>query len=48
METAPALEAILTSYPEWVTIGSLPLDEEEDQIDLAAKLIECNVLAIKD
>ena len=43
----PALEMLLTSYPEWVRVGALPLQEVADRIELANSLYTEGVLIVQ-
>ena len=40
----PALELLLTSYPGWVRVGALPLEQVADRIELADALYVEGVL----
>ena len=40
----PALEMLLTSYPEWVRVGALPLQDVADRVELANALYVEGVL----
>ena len=38
VDDAPSIELILTSYPEYVRIGDLPLEDDVDKIELVKAL----------
>jgi len=44
---ASALEYILASYPDFVSIGSIPLETDAEKLDLAGKLVAREILLVK-
>ncbi|XP_078489978.1 ribosomal oxygenase 1-like [Ciona intestinalis] len=45
---APALEFLIHKYPCYVTVGSLPLDSNEDKVNLAISLFEKGILVTEE
>jgi hypothetical protein len=47
LEAAPALERILTSYPKYISVSSLPADDDEQRIDIARALAEERLVMVR-
>ncbi|XP_066279326.1 bifunctional lysine-specific demethylase and histidyl-hydroxylase NO66 [Branchiostoma lanceolatum] len=47
-EAAPAIEYLMHSYPEYVTIDSFPLDHQQDKIDLAMLMFEKGIIIAQE
>uniref|UniRef100_A0A6S9XR40 Bifunctional lysine-specific demethylase and histidyl-hydroxylase n=2 Tax=Chrysotila carterae TaxID=13221 RepID=A0A6S9XR40_CHRCT len=47
MEAVPALDQILTSFPKYVIVGNLPLETDDQKLDVAAALVEAKLLLVK-
>ena len=43
-DLAPAVEHLISSYPAWVKVEDLPLDELEDRMKVAGDLWERGIL----
>ncbi|XP_035672115.1 bifunctional lysine-specific demethylase and histidyl-hydroxylase NO66 [Branchiostoma floridae] len=47
-EAAPAIEYLMHSYPEYVTVDSFPLDHQQDKIDLAMLMFEKGIIIAQE
>ena len=47
-DLAPAVEHLVTTYPAWVKVEDLPLEELEDRMKVAGDLWERGVLMTSD
>ena len=47
IESAPALEVILNSYPKYVTVARLPADSDAQRLDIARACVEAKAVLIK-
>jgi len=47
-ELAPAIEHLITCYPAWTKVDSLPLEEQEDRMKVAGDLWERGIVLTQD
>ena len=47
-ELAPAIEHLITTYPAWTRVDSLPLAEQEDRMKVAGDLWERGIVLTQD
>ena len=47
-ELAPAIEHLITSYPAWSQVDSLPLDDQEDRMKVVGDLWERGIVITQD
>jgi protein-L-histidine (3S)-3-hydroxylase / [histone H3]-trimethyl-L-lysine4/36 demethylase len=48
LEYAPAIEAIISAYPESIKVAELPLDTKAERLDLAKLLLQEQIIMIAD
>lgn len=47
LEAAPALEAILQSYPRYITVSNLPADTDAMRLDIARAMVEARLVLVR-
>uniref|UniRef100_A0A6A7G457 Bifunctional lysine-specific demethylase and histidyl-hydroxylase n=2 Tax=Hirondellea gigas TaxID=1518452 RepID=A0A6A7G457_9CRUS len=47
IDFAGGLDYILTSFPDFVSVNSIPVDDSDDQISIVQSLYDCGVIEIK-
>lgn len=47
LDTAPALEHVITAYPKYVTVARLPAETDGQKLDIAKALVEARVVLVR-
>ena len=47
LESAPALEAVLSAYPKYITVARLPGENDAQRLDVAKALVEARAVLVR-
>ena len=47
LECAPALEAVLSAYPKYITVAELPTETDAQRLDIAQALVEARAVLVR-